>query len=238
MTDFPPALPHGPIHEVFPDVFFVTGTMRGEFFGSMWQFNRNMIIVREGERLGLVNAVRLDDEGLAALEALGEVAHVVRLGAMHGRDDAFYVDRYHATYWALPGAPGDTGVPPHRELVEGGELPFAGASLFAFRTTKLPEGILVLDRAGGIAIACDSLQNWVEPDALFLDDTVATMRSMGFFTPANLGPAWMMVSEPKAEDFVRLKAVPFRHALCGHGQPLRDDAQAAYHATFERIFGV
>ena len=102
MSDFPAAMPHGPITEVFPDVFFVTGTMRGEFFGTMWQFSRNMTIVRDGRDLTLVNSVRLSPDGLAQLDKLGTVKNVVRLGDMHGLDDAFYVDRYRATFWALP----------------------------------------------------------------------------------------------------------------------------------------
>src|SRR4051812_14909963 len=102
MDRFPAAMPHGPIEEVFPNVFFVTGTMRGPFFESVWQFSRNMVVVREGDRLTLVNAVRLGEEGLAALDALGKVVNVVKIGSMHGVDDAFYVDRYRATYWALP----------------------------------------------------------------------------------------------------------------------------------------
>ena len=238
MSDFPAVMPHGAIEEVFPDVFFVTGTMRGEFFGSMWQFSRNMIIVRESGSLSLINPVRLDDEGLAELDSLGTVANVVRTGSMHGSDDAFYLDRSGATYWAMPGMPAGDGPKVDKELSVDGEMPFGDCSLFEFHTTKLPECILRLDREGGIMISCDSLQNWVEPDQYFLAETIETMRPMGFFTPANLGPAWMHVNEPKAPDFVRLKQVPFKHALCGHGSPLRDTAQAAYHATFERIFQV
>ena len=67
MSDYPDAMPHGPLEEVFPDVFFVTGTMRGEFFGSTWQFSRNMTVVREGDDLTIVNSVRLGDDGLRAL---------------------------------------------------------------------------------------------------------------------------------------------------------------------------
>ena len=237
MSEFPEAMPHGAIEEVFADVFFVTGTMQGEFFGSTWQFSRNMTIVREDGRLTLISAVRLDDAGLTALEALGKVAHVVRLGAMHGHDDAFYVDRYDATYWAMPDTPAGDG-PAFDEDLADGNLPLGSCSLFSFKTTKLPEGILRLDREGGIMIACDSLQNWVAPDEYFWDETVETMRGMGFFTPANLGPAWMHVSAPAAPDFARLKEVPFSHALCGHGAPLRDTAQEDFHATFARVFDV
>ena len=238
MTDFQKAMPHGPIEAIFPGVFFVTGTMRSEFFGSMWQFSRNMTVVREGTRLTIVNSVRLDEAGLAALDALGDVVHVVRIGDMHGIDDPFYRDRYGATFWALPRMGVEDGLTVDKKLIADGEMPFDDCSLFEFKTVKRPEGILRLDREGGILIACDSLQNWVEPDEFFLEETVETMRKMGFFEMANLGPAWLHESEPKVEDFIRLKQVPFRHALCGHGSPLRDTAQEKYHATFERLFEV
>ncbi len=238
MTGFPDAMPHSAIDEVFPDVFFVTGTMKNEFFGSMWQFSRNMIVIREGDKLTIVNSVRLDEPGLAALDALGTLVNVVRIGDMHGIDDPFYVDRYATTFWALPGMNIEDGLKVDKELTSDGEMPFGDCSLFEFKTTKRPEGILRLNREGGIMIACDSLQNWVEPDEFFLDETVATMREMGFFVRANLGLAWLHASEPQAQDFVRLKEVPYRHALCGHGSPLRDTAREDYNATFARMFGV
>lgn len=238
MSSFPAALPHGALDEVFDNVFFVTGTMEGEFFDAPWTFSRNMTVIREGDELTLVNSVRLDDAGLAALDALGKVVHVVRIGSLHGRDDAFYVERYGATYWAAAGMPGDGGPAVDRELVGGGEAPVAGCSVFQFHGSKLPEVILVLDREGGIAISCDALQNWVEPDGFFSAQTRETMTNMGFFQEANLGPVWVQVNEPQADDFVRLKDVSFKHALCGHGAPLRDRAQEAYAARFEQVFGI
>jgi len=212
--------------------------MCNEFFGSTWQFSRNMTVVREDDQLTIVNSVRLDDQGLAALEALGNVVNVVRIGDMHGVDDPFYVNRYGATFWSLPGMRIQDNLNVDKELIVGGEMPCGDCSLFVFKTTRRPEGILHLDREGGIMIACDSLQNWVEPDEYFVDKTVETMREMGFFAPANLGLAWLHESEPQADDFVRLKKVPFRHALCGHGSPLRDTARENYHATFARMFEV
>ncbi len=238
MATFPDAMPHGTIEEVFPDVFFVTGTMKNEFFGSMWQFSRNMTVVREGERLTIINAVRLDNQGLATLDALGSVVNVIRIGDMHGSDDPFYVDRYAATFWALPEMEIQDPLQTDKTLIADGEMPFSNCSLFEFKTAKRPEGILRLDREGGIMIACDSLQNWVEPDKFFGDETVATMREMGFFTRANLGLAWVHASEPQAPDFVRLKTVPFKHALCGHGSPLRDTAREHFQSTFARLFAV
>jgi hypothetical protein len=152
-------------------------------------------------------------------------------------DDQFYVDRYKAKFWAMPGMRIGEGLTVDKTLAEGGEMPFANCSMFAFETTQRPECILRLDREGGIMIACDSLQNWVAPDALFDDETVAKMKDIGFFTPTSLGLAWLQESQPKADDFVRLKSVPFRHALCGHGSPARD-SMAGYHAAFNRFFQV
>jgi hypothetical protein len=128
------------------------------------------------------------------------------------------------------------GLTVDKHLTEGGEMPFADATLFEFKTVKRPECIIRLDREGGIMIACDSLQNWVEPDQFFEPETVATMQKMDFFKTANLGPAWMYESQPQANDFVRLKEVPFKHALCGHGYPLLHNAQEQYHARFNQMF--
>lgn len=238
MDQFPKALPYGAIQEVFPDVFFVSGAMETVLQGMDWQFSRNMTVVRDGERLIIINSVRLDEKGLAELDRLGRVTDVVRLGSLHGRDDPFYVDHYGAEYWAMPGMEHETGLKATRTLSTDGPLPISDASLFEFRTTQLREGILRLDRAGGILIACDALQNWHAPDEFFSDASRELMQKMGFFTPANLGPVWVQAAAPAGGDFARLKEVPFKHALCGHGQPLRDTAREDYAATFNRMFGV
>jgi hypothetical protein len=237
MDQLPPQLPHGDISEVFPDVFFVSGAMKTVLMGANWHFSRNMTIIRDGGQLTLVNSVRLDDAGLAKLESLGHVANVVKIGSLHGRDDAFYKQRYGATFWALPGMQHEHGLEADKELRAGGEMPFAGCSMFAFRTTKLPECILRLDREGGVLIACDSLQNWLAPDEFFSDESRNMMTEMNFFQPANLGPVWMQVNEPKGEDFAALEALPFRHVLCGHGAPLRDTAKQAFTDRFRTVFG-
>lgn len=233
----PPALPHGAISEVLPDIFFVSGTRQWDFMDLRWQFSRNMTVVREGDALTLFNALRLSEPGLAELEGLGEIRNVVQVGGLHGVDDAFYRETYGAAYWAQPGA-GQTGVPVDRALVPGGEMPVSGAELFVFETTKLPEAIIRLDRDGGVLIACDALQNWIEPDPFFSAESAAMMTEMGFFSPANVGPVWRQAAEPAAADFARLKAWSFAHVFCGHGAPLLHDAQAAYAETFRRLFDV
>lgn len=238
MDHLPPALPHGPLEPVFTDVFHVTGAMEAHIQGADWAFGRNMVVVREGERLVLINTVRLNEAGLEALDTLGTVTDVVRLGGLHGRDDAFYVHRYGARLWQPPAVPDRGAPPPDRTLTPDGPLPLDGASLFAFTTTAVPETVLHLDRDGGILIACDALQNWEAPDDYTPEDCRALMTEMGFYTRANVGPVWIAAAEPGAADFAALKQWSFRHALCGHGTPVRDDADAAFAATFQRLYGV
>ena len=97
MQEFPQQLPHGEITEIFPDVFFVIGQSKFEFQDNTLQFSRSMTIIRDGDRLTLANSMRLDDDqGLASLDRLGKVENIVRVAANHGRDDAFYSDRYAA----------------------------------------------------------------------------------------------------------------------------------------------
>ena len=106
-------------------------------------------------------------------------------------------------------------------------MPIRDASLFVFETSKTPEAVLRLDRAGGILIACDSLQNWVEVDSYFSEESAKQMTAFGFIKPANVGPGWVRYCDPQASDFSRLKDVSFRHLLSAHGRPLRDEAPCA-----------
>ena len=94
---------------------------------------RNMAIVRHAGELTLANPIRLSDQGLQALEALGEVKHVIRLGPFHGLDDPFYTDRYKLAFWCQEG--GETYPEPiiDHALTEGGDLPFPQAELWCFK---------------------------------------------------------------------------------------------------------
>ena len=94
MTEFPEQLPHGDIQEIFPDVFFVKGQSKYEANGNKLQITRSMTILRENDFLALVNSIRLSEDGLRALDDLGKVKDVIRIGSNHGRDDAFYSAKY------------------------------------------------------------------------------------------------------------------------------------------------
>ena len=163
-------LPHGALTEVLPGIHFVTGamTMPGPI---TVRFSRNMTIVREGERLVLVNSIRLDEAGLAALDALGKVTDVIRVAANHGLDDPFYKDRYGAKVWVVKGQRYGAGAEtpsftPDAEMDATTALPLAGARLHVIHATP-PEAVLLLDRQDGVLVAGDCLQHWARVDPYF-----------------------------------------------------------------------
>jgi hypothetical protein len=241
MPSFAAAQPHGEIQALFSQVFFVTGSVA--LPGPLpLRFSRNMIIVREGERLVLVNSVRLGEAGLAALDQLGKVTDVMRLAGNHGMDDPFYADRYGAKVWAVRGqrytSGFDTSIAAtyftqHAEMDETTPLPIAGARLHLIGSTP-PEGFLVLPLEGGTAIAGDSLQNWERADAFFSWPARIVMRLMGFIKPANVGPAWLKERKPPGADLRALLELPFVNLLPAHGAPVLGNARKRYRAAIER----
>jgi hypothetical protein len=238
---FPPAQPHGELREVFPDVFFVTGTV-GLPGPLPVRFSRNMTVIRVGDRLTLVNSVRLTDEGLRALDALGKVTDVVRLAGFHGLDDPFYKHRYGAKVWAVKGQRYTKGLDARVTetyfeadvaMDASTALPVSNAKLYLYGTTP-PEAILVLDRDGGLAVAGDSLQHWHQTDTYFSFVGGVVMKLMGFIRPFNVGPGWFKQAKPTAEALRGVLALRFEHLLPAHGDLVRGKAWEQFRPAIER----
>jgi len=234
MSEFPPAMLHDPFTEVFDDVWNIRGTLR---MYPLMTITRCMTVVREGDALTLINAVRLDEDGLAALEALGTVKNVVKIGS-HGMGDPFYVDRYGATWWALPDATPPDGLTVDRTLTED-DLPLSDASLFVFEAAPR-ESALILARHGGILVACDSVQNLTDLTHCSFLGRVA-LRLGGFVRQAQIGTIWRMrVDKPRGRlkpDFERLLQHDFRHLCTGHGLPLLDVAKDRLSEVVHERYG-
>jgi hypothetical protein len=227
--------PHDPIKEIFDNIFFVTGTNITHFEGVDLQHSRNMVIVRDNGKLSLINTVKLSDEGLQALEKLGDVKNVIRIGAFHGRDDAFYVDKYDAKLWALPGMQDEHGKQTDVEFKAGqAPQPFSDCDLFIFETSKFPEGIIHMQQHGGILISCDSIKNWISPDEFFSEQTAALYQQQGFFGKASISTVWQQACQVAPSDFARLKDLSFRHLISAHGEPLLDEAYDAVIKSVNR----
>ncbi len=226
--DYLPAEPHGELTEAFPGVFLVTGRL-----ALRWgHATRNMVVLRDGGELTVVNSVRLTPAGEARLEALGAVRHVIKLGAFHDRDDPWYKHRFGAQVWAFPKARHSRGLSTDHEIVEAGELPVPGAELFRFRGARHPEGALLLP--GGVLLTTDSVQHHPDTEGCSPIARIA-MNLMGFRrAPAVVGPPWRKAMSAGGgnlrADFERLAALDFQHLIGAHGKPLRDTAREAVAA--------
>jgi hypothetical protein len=238
--EFPPALPHGELRELFPDIFFVTGTMT--VAGKPLSFSRNMTVVRENGLLTLINSVRLDERGLKALEALGTVEHVIRLAGFHGMDDPFYKDRYGAKVWAVKGQTYVAGFDPAAEpyfqadeLIDAASaLPLEGSRLYEFKSARPTEAVMVLLRDGGILVSGDALQNWRSTDRYFSLMARVMMRFGGFIKACNVGPGWHKFAKPSVDDLTGLLDLRFEHVLPAHGVEVIGNAKALYRAAIEK----
>jgi hypothetical protein len=237
-NQYSPLWSHGEIEEVFQDVFYVVGTNITTYNNIEFQHSRNMIIVRDKAKLSLINTIRLDDKELSKLESLGKIENVIRIGAFHGRDDAYYLDRYHAKLWALEGMQHQNNRFADKFLVSNGMMPFADCSLFNFETSLHPEGILYLAKEGGILITCDSIKNWVAPDQFFSVESAKLYQDQGFFGSATISSVWKEACKVQVSDFERLKALQFKHLISAHGEPLLNNAYEALTQTLQKEYGV
>lgn len=237
----PEALPHGEVTELLPDVFFVTGTIELPLKVKM-AASRNMVVLRDGDDLTLVNTVRLNEAGLSQLDALGKVRHIIRLAGFHGMDDPFYKERYDATLWSVD-APyvrgfdqnGRRYLTADKIIKNGIESPVRGSQFIVLESASPSEGLLHLDRDGGILISGDCLQNWAKPDRYFNFAALILMRLFGFIKPHNVGPGWLKNAGPDIDEVKSLGSLTFDKLLPSHGSPVMSGAQAAYAKRLEKL---
>lgn len=143
---YPAAMPHGPVEEPFEGVCTVRGTSRVAPFLSI---TRNMVNVRSAGELTIIGSVRLSLPAERALERLGTVRHLVRLGHFHGLDEGYYVKRYAPTVWATKNARSRTGVITGARLTPGEEGARSPSRLRALARAPLRRHAVVRDAHPG-----------------------------------------------------------------------------------------
>lgn len=234
MSDpFPAALPHTEPREVHPDIFIVRG---GFDMAPLMRITRNMVILRHEGVLTLVNSVRPTAAGQAAIEALGAVKHLVRIGAFHGLDDPWFRDHYDLTFWTVPGM-----TPAGDQVLSDDNLPpVPDLRLIQMERTRQPEACLLVEREGGVLISCDSVQNWHDTEGCSLL-AKAAVNLMGFKNPASPGKPWLKIMQDRdgadlKADFERLHALDAQTLLPGHGSVMRGGVSAALGRTISRLW--
>ncbi|WP_339503431.1 hypothetical protein [Pseudomonas silesiensis] len=198
--------------------------------------NRNMVIVKSGDELTLINPVRLSDAALSRLDALGNVRHVLRLGDFHGLDDRFYVDRYQAEFWCQS-RPETYKVPMANHVINAAASPpMPDAQFFVYEAAKYPEACLLLKNLK-LLITTDSIQYWADWSyTTFLSRCV--LRMMGFKLTLLIGGPWLKRVTPEGgslvADFERLLRLDFEHVVGAHGQLLHDAAKPMLEAAIAK----
>jgi len=265
-VDHPPAFAHGPITPLFPDakvhsLYYV----RGRVYFGRFPFNRNMTInIHPITRdITIINSVRLSEPALKELESMGQIKHIIRLCAYHGMDDAFYIFRYQAKYWALKGMsfpPGLEGADYYMSESPDSTNPslpiYPSASIFIFRhlLPHLHEANLIIhyslssssssspdEKTTNILISGDSVQNY----HYGYDPHTSILISIGLpftsFRGTCIGPAWFNEAFKKAtpserrEEFDRLLAFHCNHLIPPHGYPRLDDVDPALRKAVDKI---
>jgi len=233
---YPPVYPHDELRELYQGVYLLHGSIR---MGPGMRMNRNMIILKQGQDLVLINPVRMDEASLVSLDALGTVRHILRLGDFHGLDDAFYLDRYDCEFWAQPGQTTYPLPQATRQITADTESPFPASEFFIFESAAYPEAALLL-KEHRLLITTDSVQyhaNW----NYFSWFTRFAFRLLGFKPGINIGPPWLKRVTPAGgslkTEFEKLLALDFDALVAAHGLPLESGARAALGDEVRRVFG-
>ncbi len=246
-TTTPPALPHGELEPIFENIWFVRGGWPMPVPGRP-RISRSMTVLRDAAsgELTLVNSMRLSEGGLAALEALGPVKHVIRLASMHGADDGFYRERYGATIYALQGTHYSRGLTarareedayfrPDVYFDRDSALPVRDATVHVMSSPSMREASLLLAREGGVLLSGDFFHNTPRPDEFTNRLAAAGMRLLGLARPCNMGVGWVMMTKPSRVELLSLLELPFEHVLPIHGEPVLGDARERYRPAIERF---
>ena len=92
--------------KVFDNIYTIKGQICMDIIPKYVSMNFSLlmtVIVLDNKDLVLINALRLNEDGLQQLDKLGNVKHVIKLAGFHGKDDPFYKARYVSngvTIWA------------------------------------------------------------------------------------------------------------------------------------------
>ncbi len=228
--------PHGDVESIAPDLFMVRGSIQ---MNAVLRISRNMGIIRHDKELTLINPIRLQPATEAKLQELGKIKNILRLGAFHGLDDPYYVEKFGASHWCQAGGTTYTEPAIDHPISDDTNLPFPDARLFLFKKTVQPECVLLIERDGGVLFTCDAIQNYGDYSFNNLPARLI-MPFIGFPKRTILGPFWLKLMTPEGEslesEFREMLSLDFNKLLSAHGTLLESGAHAAVTAAINKAF--
>jgi hypothetical protein len=230
----PKILPHGPLEELAPGLWSVSGSLP-------FPLKRNMTVYRlKDGTLLLHSVVKMNDQGMAALDALGKPSVIIVPNGGHRMDAAYYKSRYPAAKVVAPAAvraKAEKAVKVDATCEEA--LPSRGVRLHAIEGFKSGELGYEVDLPGGTAlILCDAVANRDHPPGMggVLMAAIAGGIKGRLGTPRIV--RFMMLKDRTAvrAAFGRMAGIPgLRVITMAHGRPLLDGAPAALREAADAL---
>jgi hypothetical protein len=221
MKNYFKLMPHQSISENYNNVYSLIGSM--QLFG-IFKYSRNMIILKDGDRLCLVNPVRLNEEEEKKLLSMGKIHSILKLGRLHSVDVPYYMDKFSPKLWA---SCEDSFLKKHDysidiDLEKTSSIPFLDIQIYSLKTSKENEAVAYLPQDGGVLLACDALVNMkkIDPMANWLVRTLSKILP----EPTYIGPNWYKAMKPKKEDFEDILKFKFDKMIPAHGPILKGNA--------------
>jgi hypothetical protein len=197
-----------------------------------------MTIVEGDDGLVILNPVRLSEDRQVELDALGRVAHLVKLSDAHFVDEPFYCNRYRPAFWTLPGA-NLRGL--RSDHTFGPDGPVSGGVVINFpQATRAREAAYFVPCGGGTLVTCDAVQNPADTERLsFLARVVTPL--LGFRGGVRIPPMWQRlqkVSRPMLRPmFQPIADMSFENLVTGHGPPVIGGADRVVRAAISSACG-
>ena len=219
MSKYFPLLKHKDIELVTQNIYELRGTMK--LFG-LFQYSRNMHIIKVNNELALINPIRVDSKTLTKIAELGQIKHIYKIGELHGVDIPFYMDRFEPKLWALRNDKSIKDLRVSEYLDEFDKLPFCSSRVSIIASSKIAEAILIYPGGEGSLISCDAFVNMKEdPMANWLTRNLTKLLPK----PCLVGPNWIKFAKPEKQELISILDNNFCNLLTAHGDCILGDAK-------------
>jgi len=158
---------------------------------------------------------------------------------MHGVDDPYYRSEFGCELWASGESETYPEPKPDVLLTTETPLPFPSARYLPIEGATQAEGVLLLERDGGILLTCDAIQHYGDYRHNNLLAKLA-MPLLGFKKTTVLGPMWLKAMTPEGgsleASFRALLEHRFELLFSAHGSLLRGGARDSLAQAIDRAY--